>query len=408
MTDTHVTPEIKKGRNRLAVTVVLGHGVKHIYNAALQIHLMPAIQEGMHLSATQFGALVTARQITGGVTTMGAGYLGDRFANRSALMLGISMGLLGISFFLAGSVGTYWLLFGAMLLVGIGPSLYHPPAIGTLSRKFPDRRGFAISLHGTGGSVGELVGGSFLIGSLLTFLTWQGILKISVLPALFFALLIWAMMRKVPGEPGGTTSIGGYFVSLRSVIQKKAMLLLVLVTAMRSMGQSAIMAFLPLYLLTDLGYSHFEVGIFMPMAQFVGIGSQPLMGWVSDRWGRKIVLVPGTAFLGLLCLALSQADPGIQLVLTILAMGAFLYSLHAIFIAAAMDVSGGGVQSTVVSVIYGAGFLGTLSPFLAGIIVDASEITNAFIYGGCIILLSSVILFFTRLPRVSVQDSPGP
>ena len=400
-----VTPEIKKGRNQLAATVVLGHAVKHIYNSALQIHLMPEIKLDMGLSATQFGALATARQVTSGVTTMGAGYLGDRFANRSALMLGISMGLLGLSFFLAGSTNTYWLLFGAMLLVGIGPSLYHPPAIGALSRKFPDRRGFAISLHGTGGSIGEVVGGSFLIAGLLAVLTWQGVLKASMAPALVFAVLIWLMMRNVPGESGGAASTGAYFTALWSLLRKRAILVLVLVTGMRSMGQSAIMAFLPLYLREDLGYSAVVVGLYMPMAQVAGIGAQPVMGLLSDRWGPKAVLVPGTAALGLLCLALSQADPGPQLVLTILAMGAFLYSLHTIFIAAAMDVSGGEVQSTVVSLIYGASFLGTLSPFLAGVIVDASETRNAFIYGGGIVLVSSVILLFLKLPRTATQEA---
>lgn len=405
MASTLVTPEMKKGRNQLAVTVVLGHAVKHIYNAALQIHLMPEIKLNMGLSATQFGALATARQVTGGVTTMGAGYLGDRFAHRSALLLGISMGLLGVSFFLAGSAATYWWLFGAMLLVGIGPSLYHPPAIGALSRKFPDRSGFAISLHGTGGTVGEVLGGSFLIAGLLTVLTWQGVLQVSMLPALVFAVLIWMMMRNLPGESGGASSAREYFAALGTLLRKRAILVLVLVTAMRSMGQSAIMAFLPLYLREDLGYSATVVGIYMPMAQVVGIGAQPVMGLLSDRWGRKAVLVPGTAMLGLLCLALSQADPGPQLMLTILAMGAFLYSLHTIFIAAAMDVGGGEVQSTVVSLIYGASFLGTLSPFLAGVIVDASETSNAFIYGGSIVLASTLVLLFAKLPRTATQDA---
>ena len=405
MASIRVTPEMKKGRNQLAATVVLGHAVKHIYNSALQIHLMPEIKLDMGLSATQFGALATARQVTSGVTTMGAGYLGDRFAHRAALMLGLSLGLMGVSFFLSGSATTYWLLFGAMLLVGIGPSLYHPPAIGALSRKFPDRRGFAISLHGTGGSVGEVLGGSFLIAGLLTVLTWQGVLKVSMLPALVFAVLIWLMMRNVPGESGGASSARDYFAAVGALLRKRAILMLVLVTAMRSMGQSAIMAFLPLYLRDDLGYSAAVVGIYMPMAQVVGIGAQPVMGLLSDRWGRQAVLVPGTAALGLLCLALSQADPGPQLVLTILAMGAFLYSLHTIFIAAAMDVSGGEVQSTVVSLIYGASFLGTLSPFVAGIIVDASETSNAFIYGGGIILVSTVILLFAKLPRTATQDA---
>ena len=384
--------------------MVVGHAVKHVYNSALQIHLMPEIKLDMGLTATQFGALATARQVTSGVTTMGAGYLGDRFAHRSALMLGISMGMLGVSFFLAGSAATYWLLFAAMFLVGIGPSLYHPPAIGALSRKFPDRRGFAISLHGTGGSVGEVLGASFLIAALLGVLVWEDVLRVSMLPALVFAVLIWMTMRNIPAESGGAASTGSYFASLVVLLRKKAMLALVLVTAMRSMGQSAIMAFLPLYLREDLGYSTTEVGLYMPMAQVVGIASQPVMGLLSDRFGRKAVLVPGTAVLGLLCIALSQAEPGPQLILTILAMGAFLYSLHTIYIAAAMDVSGGEVQATVVSLIYGAGFLGTLSPVLAGVIVDASETSVAFIYGGGIVIAAAILLSLVKLPRAGTLN----
>jgi hypothetical protein len=60
----------------------------------------------------------------------------------------------------------------------------------------------------------------------------------------------------------------------------------------------------------------------------------------------------------LLFTALRYADPGPQLILTIIAMGAFMYSLHALFIASALDVAGGQLHSMVVSMIYGASFLG--------------------------------------------------
>ncbi len=159
MRAVRVTEEVRKGRNQLAATVVLGHAIKHIYNSGLQSILLPEIKLGLGLSATQLGTLAFSRQATGWVSTVGAGYLGDRFANRAALMLGASLTLMGVSYFLAGSAPTYWMMFLAMLLVGVGPSLYHPPAIGALSRRFPDKRGFAISLHGTGGSIGQVLGG---------------------------------------------------------------------------------------------------------------------------------------------------------------------------------------------------------------------------------------------------------
>ena len=397
MTATQLTPEIRKGRNQLAATVILGHGIKHIYNSALQSILLPEIKIGLGLSATQLGSLAFSRQATGWVTTIGAGYLGDRFANRASLMLGISMTLMGVSYFVAGKAPNYWLMFGAMLLVGIGPSLYHPPAIGALSRRFPDRRGFAISLHGTGGSVGEVLG-PLVAAGMLTLLVWQDVLQVSMFPALLAALLIWSMMRNVPGEVPGTASTRAYFVSLASLLKRRSLLILVLVTGLRSMGQSAIIIFLPIYLREDLDFSATRVALYLAMAQVVGIGAQPAMGFLSDRFGRKAVLIPAMISLGLLFIALAYADPGAQLILTILAVGAFLYSLHTIFIAAAMDVSGGEVQSTVVSLIYAAGFIGAVSPILAGIIADSYGTTNAFLYGGGMVFLGTAVLALTKLP----------
>ena len=102
MATIKVTPDIRRGRVLLACTVILGHAIKHIYNSGLQTILLPEIKIGMGLSATQLGTLAFSRQMTGWVTTVGAGYLGDRFANRASLMLAISMILMGVSYFLAG------------------------------------------------------------------------------------------------------------------------------------------------------------------------------------------------------------------------------------------------------------------------------------------------------------------
>ena len=399
MNAVQVPPEIRRGRNRLAATVVLGHAIKHIYNSGLQTILLPEMKIGLGLSATQLGSLAFSRQATGWVTTMAAGYLGDRFANRAALMLGVSLTLMGVGYLAAGYAGTYWVMFGVMLLAGIGPALYHPPAIGALSRRFPDRRGFALSLHGTGGSVGEVLG-PIVTAGVLVLLVWQDVLKVSLFPALIAALAIWVMMRSVPGVVPGTASTRAYLSSLAALARKRALLLMILVTALRSMGQSAVVVFLPVYLREDLEYSAARVALYISMGQVVGIGAQPVMGFLSDRIGRKAVLLPAVVCLGLLYAALRFAEPGPQLVLTILVTGAFTYSLHSLFMAAAMDIAEGEVQSTVVSVVYGASFLGTLSPIFAGVVADSFGHAEAFLYGGALVLLSAVVLALTKLPRV--------
>ena len=404
MAGFQVSPEIKEGRNQLAVTVVLGHAIKHIYNSGLSTILLPEIKLGLGLTGTQLGTLAFTRQLTGWFTTVAAGYLGDRFANKAALMLGISMTLMGLSYFFAGFATNYWVMLAAMLFVGIGPSMYHPPAIGALSRRFPDKRGFAISLHGTGGSVGEVVGPLLTAGA-LTFLMWQDVLKVSLFPAILAGFLIWSMMRTVRGEVASTDSTSDYFKSIASLLRKSRLAILVAVPALRSMGQAAIMIFLPVYLREDLAYSAFTVAIYLSMAQVVGMFAQPAMGYFSDRLGRKIVLIPSMTVMGLLFFVLTYADPGWQLIVTIIALGTFLYSLHTIFIAAAMDVAGDEVQSTVVSLIYGASFIGTLSPVIAGRIADNYGTENTFLYGGAMILLATLILALPRLPKTANQTA---
>ena len=412
-----VSEEIRRGRNRLAITVVLGHAIKHMYNSGLQSVLLAVMKDDLGLTATQFGLLSTSGRVTSGATTMVAGYLGDRFANRSGVMLMISLSMMGISYFLLGSAPNYWLMFAAMLLVGIGPSLYHSPAIAALSRKFPDKRSFAISWHGTGGSIGEFFGpiitGGLVSGVYFVAFEWNEVLKISVGPALIFGLLIYLMMRGIPTASTETESLRDYFTSLFKLLRRRGMQALVATTALRSMGQGAMMAFLPVYLLEDRGISAIVIGLFLSSIQFVGILAQPAMGWLADKFGHKRVLVPGTAALGLLMIALKFAPtddplmidivllnitlPGVQFGIIALAMGAFLYALHAIYIAAAMDVAQGEAQSTVVSLIYGASFLGAFSPFLAGVIVDAGTTSDAFVYGGVMVFLAGVVLALIRL-----------
>ena len=404
MAALRVPPEVRIGRNKLAATVVVAHAFKHIYNSGLQAIVLPEIKRGLDLTATQFGSLAFARQATGWVVTIIAGYLGDRYPNRASLILAVSLSLMGISFFLAGRAPSYWPMFLAMLFVGLGPSLFHPPAIGALSRRYPDRRGFAIALHGTGGSVGSVLG-PLVAAGILGILMWRDVLQASALPAILAGIVLWSMMRGVSGEETGTKSARAYFTSLASLLKNGALVVLVLVTALRSIGETAVMTFLPVYLREDLELTATWVAIYLSMSQIVGIGAQPAMGLISDKLGRKPVLIPAMLALGLLYIALSYADVGPQLLLTVLVMGAFQYPLHAIFIAAAMDFASGDVQSTMASLIYGASFLGTLSPVLAGVIADAYGIPTTFLFSSGITLLATFMLATLKMPRTVTQSA---
>ncbi len=396
------TPGIARGRGLLAVVVVTGHAIKHVFNSGMRAILMPEIKIGLGLTGSQFGALLTAQQITSWGTTVGAGYLGDRFSNRAALMLGISLATTGISFFIAGHAATYAVMFLAMLLVGMGPSLYHPPALGELSRQFPDKRGFAISLHGMGGNAGEVLG-PIVTAGLLGLASWRGVLQISLVPALLAGVLIWAVMRSITSRQPQSASTRAYFSSIREVMKNPVMVFLVVIAAIRSAGDAPVTGFLPVYLREDLEFSELRVAVYLSLSQVAGLVTQPVFGHASDTYGRKAVLLPGVAAVALLSFGFAGVEAGLVLMLLVIAKGAFSFPLHHMFIAAGMDVARGNVQSTVVSLIYGAGFLGTFSPWFAGYLVDRFSIHSAFLYGGAVSLLATAMLVFLRLPKTSRQ-----
>ena len=395
------TITFKARRVQLAVAVVFGHAIKHIYVSGLRTIVMPEIKIGLSLNASEFGSLATARSLTGGVTTLVAGYLGDRFSHKAPLMLGLSLGLMGFFLMAAGFAPNFWVLFGVMFFVSVGPALYHPPALSALSRRFPDSRGFAVSLHGTGGIAGEVIGPVF-VAMILGFMMWRDVLKVSLFPAVIAAFFVWAMMRTSTGDhsDGTVSSLRDYFGSLSRLLRNHAMLFLVIATALNSAGNSAVGEFLPVYLREDLDFSPTRVAVYLSLARVAGLGFQPIMGFFSDRFSRKAILVPTLAATAGLSLLLPVASSGVPLFLIVAITGAFSFSIHHIIIAAALDVARGKVQSTVVSLIYGAGLLATFSPYVAGIIADHfDDVRSAFLYGGSVMIIPTIMLAWLKFPK---------
>src|SRR5207248_3157557 len=145
-------------------------------------------------SDTQVGSLGSIQQFTGWFATISAGYLGDRFTRRTGLLLGISLGITATSLLLMGQATSYLMLAAAFLCLGFGPSMFHPPAVGSLSRRFADKRSFAISLHGTGGSIGEVLGP--LVGAgLLALLFWRNVLRVEFVPGIAAAIFLLVCLR---------------------------------------------------------------------------------------------------------------------------------------------------------------------------------------------------------------------
>ena len=376
----------------MIATVVGGHAIKHLFNAGFFV-LLPEIKTTMHLSNAAVGAISTSRQISGGIVNFPAGFLADRYPEKWAIILGLSIGQVGLYFFLLGLAPNYGVIVLAGILSNIAITLWHPSAISALSRRFSSRRGFVISLHGMGGSIGEALG-PITAGGLLLVLGWRYIFQSALVPGIVAGLSIWILLKNLPVEKQPAPSLSVYFDSLRNLFKSSSLLIILVVVAGFTTSQGIIYTFLPIYLREDMGYSSFQTGVYLSVAMIGGIGSQPIMGYLSDRFDRQRVLFPGLIGLALTVTGLYIVSSDRWLLFSIALMGAFSFPLMAILLAAGADVVGERLQATSVSLVFGAAMVfGGISPVIGGALADAFQIKTTFLLAGLVAALSSVIVF---------------
>ena len=396
--------------------IVIGHTSKHLFNGGIHALILPKIKIDLGLNKAQFGALNTVGSLSHSSSTIITGALVDRYRSRANVFIGLSIMLMGIATFTASFISTYQLMLLAILFMSIGPSMFHPPALGELARRFPNKRGLAVSMHGFGANIGEVLGPITIAGLLLIFVDWRDIMRISIVPAALISIGLWIIIDKPKlTKETSISSLSEYFKSLLETLRNKTMIVLIIAISLKSIGEGAVGTYIPLYLIEELGIDEIRIGLLLSLAQTMGIISQPIMGNLSDTKGRKIVMFIGTACVGLLSIGLAvMAYPSIASIdssfvviglwAIIIGKGAFTFSLHHIYLAAALDVSAAKTQSSIVAIMYGSGIISTFSPYLAGLMADKYGFYSAFLLGGVILVVAALVLLFFKTTKQQINS----
>jgi len=387
-------------RLKLLSVLTLGHFFIHWFQQFYPVAL-PSIKAGLGLNDVQVGALNSARQFIMGALDLPLGMLADSAVRYRGLILASALVFMGSAYLLMGAAPVFfWALVGSGL-VGLGTSLWHPAATASLSNKFPERRATAIAIHGMGATIGDTLT-PIGVGFLLVTFPWQIVLEMQIVPALLLGLLV---LRGLVGLFADSGSHSSRAAQVREIVElaKNPLFLWVSVNmGLLQMGRLIVQTFLPIYLQEHLGYSPFVLGFYIALQHAMGTISQPILGFLSDRFGRKAVLVPSFITLGLLFVLIAVAAPGIQLALVIGAVGIFFYTLLNIVIATVMDVAGAKIQASS----YGLTSLLTHmvvfpTPMVAGFLVGKYGIGSAFLLAGALVILGGFVVAPLRLYRGS-------
>jgi sugar phosphate permease len=241
-------------------------------------------------------------------------------------------------------------------------------------------------------------------------MAWKDIISIYAALPIFLAFLVYWSFRYIGTDSQGqnvSPSRNEQWQSTKVVMQNRVLWMVAFVGGVRGMAFLALFTFLPLFL-RDLGMSPFVWNLHLGLLMGVGIVSTPIVGYLSDRLGRKKVLIPGMLFLSILAFFLSSTSGGIMLILIIALLGTFLFGDQPVLTALALDVAGEGVATTVLGVLSFARFLfAAPSPIIAGAIYDSRGAGDTFLYVAALFVIGAVVLLFVPVPKTDFSAASG-
>ena len=338
----------RQNRGFVLVNLSIGHGISHLYDLGLPLIISEIARASvMGLSNLQVASLFSIRQVGSSAVNLGGGPFVDMLKQQWGLILTGCMVGAAFSYAFIGASPNFGVLVIAILCVSIPGALWHLPAAAALSQRFPDRRGFAMAVHGAVPSIGNYLG-PLLAGVLLSVLFWRYVLFLYTIPALIMAIFVWWSLKDVGREDGQEErrELRSQFREAGRVMKNPVVMGLVASAMLRGIGLNAVAHWTPFYLRDELGMGRIEAGFHLGLLSGMGIVSAPLLGAISDRYGRKVVLVPGFIVAATLSLVVVSTGDSFLLALVLAGMGLFSFALHQLIQASVLDLVGRGTEAT--------------------------------------------------------------
>jgi MFS family permease len=400
-TTTESTKDLRLTARVMVTALAVGHVAFHWILQSFVV-LVPEIQQTFGLNGVGVGGIQAVRELTSGLITLPGGVLVGMVRRWWGWLLAICVGASGLGSLLMGISPVYPLLLLGVAVVSVSHSLWHLPAAASLSHHFASRRGVMLSFHGVGGSVGD-VAGPLITGVLLLVMGWRGILSIYAVAPVFMAFMaVWVFkgIGDVREDEDKTAGLAERLAMTKTLFKSPLLRGLTLVRGLRSMALGAIVTLLALYLGNDLDLGVLNRGFHISLLIAAGLLAKPLAGMLSDRFGRKQVLVPGLVWSAVIALLMVAFDDGVSLTITIVLLGMFLYPDQPILTAALFDVLERDEATIGLGVVSFVSFLmAAVSPLIAGAIYEISGFQAGLYYVAGLFALAAVAFAMLPLPK---------
>ena len=400
--------DIRNTRWFILSGITTTHVLFHAFQQSLLV-LLPNLRATFKLSNVQTTSIVAVQEIVAGCIDLPGGVAMDLLKRHWGLVMTLCMASVGIGWLVVGLSPAYTVLVSGLAIVAAASSLWHLPAMAVLSNRFAGRRGFALSVYGIGGNVGDIIGPA-VTGLLLGVVGWRGIINIYALIPFFLTFLVfWAFFHigrvgQKQNQVLTKEALQKQLLYIKHMIRNRTLVGLILVAGIRGMAFVAFTVVISLYAKDVINLNGPTRGLYLSLMSLAGLVSSPILGHLSDRFGRKWVLVPNIITLSVLTLLMGWYGHQGAFPFLLVLIGFFLYSDQPILTAAALDLVGDRVTTTTIGVVsFSRLALSAPSPVLAGWLYNTGCEAIVFYYIVGLFLLAGCLLYLLPLPKSSFK-----
>lgn len=323
-----MTQEKKNPYSFLLLFIAGGHLIVDFYMNIIA-SILPFFALTLEMSLSSLGLMLTVMLTSNSFFMPYFGLLADKYG--AGIMLPIMVLLPALFIPLLGLVTNYYLMAVLAVMGGLAASFYHPLGSGFTTTLSQRRKGTAMSIYVVAGSVGFALS-PLIVVPLVDAFGLSSLLYLFIPGLVMVLFLIGSGSKDLMLNPHRK----GFSFQLPTGDTFKWLLILNFIAASRAWAHTAIIAFIPLYFISQ-GYSFVSGG--MLLAVFLMMGSVGIFaaGYLSDIFSRRLFMI-GTYLVATIFFLLLFFAQGIWIWIVLGVIGAAVQAPIPIMILLAQDL----------------------------------------------------------------------
>ena len=350
--------------------------------------VLPLFALALQATPSEIGWIVMASTLPGILISFPAGALSDYLGRRRLLLAALVV--FATAPFLYLIVSNAWQLMAVRFYHGFATAIFGTVASAAIAARYTTDRATKLSTYSSITIVGRSIA-PFLGGLLISLASFQAVYIACAISGVL-ALAAGLLLRDSAPPVGTKLEMPRFWFSLKTVLRDRSIMLVSLIEAAQYLVFGAIEAFLALFA-ASLGIPAWQIGVILGVQLVSIIFIKPVMGKMSDRVGRKKIIIPGL-LIGAASIALLPYAPnfvGLTVLSLVFGLGfAAVTSSTTAWVADLTQDNRFGSSMGVLRTVMDVGQ--SIGPVLTGWMVGYAGYGSAFTLLGVVLLAAALLL----------------